>query len=110
VPAAISGALGAIRGLGIATSSQGGQSETSQQNVQFGSNENQEYHAFRHIDEIGIDRGAATDAIRQDLAARGTIAPNAYITGNVTVGGQSIEYRAFGLSNGTINVGRITGN
>lgn len=36
-------------------------------NVQFGGNANQIYHAFRHVDQLGLDRAAVQGAIRQDL-------------------------------------------
>lgn len=78
-------------------------------NVRFGTDENQVVHTFRHIDQLGLNRDAVSNAIRADLARRGPIFPGANMTGNVSVSGVTLEYRAFALADGTINVGRITG-
>src|SRR5215831_12155592 len=78
-------------------------------NVRFGTDENQVHHTFRHTDQLGLNRDAISNAIRADLAQRGPISPGANMTGNVIVGGVTLEYRAFAFADGTINVGRITG-
>ena len=85
------------------------QHNPEQPNVRFGVDENQVHHTFRHTDQLGLDRNAVSNAIRADLARQGPASPGATITGNISVGGVTIEYRAFGLADGTINVGRITG-
>jgi hypothetical protein len=85
------------------------QHNPEQPNVRFGVAENQVHHTFRHTDQLGLDRNAVSNAIRADLAGQGPASPGATITGNISVGGVTIEYRAFGLADGTINVGRITG-
>jgi len=76
--------------------------------IRFGSEANQIHHTFRHVDALGIDRDAVADAIQADLARQGPVPPGANITGNVSVAGVTLEYRAFGLDDGTVNVGRIT--
>ncbi len=85
------------------------QSNPERSTIRFGVDENQIYHTFRHVDELGLDRDAVSDAIQADLARQGPISPGANITRKVSVGGVTLEYRAFGLADGTVNVGRITG-
>jgi hypothetical protein len=77
--------------------------------IRFGTNENQFRHTFRHIDRLGLDREAVVTAILEDLAGRQPLLPGSYIAGNAVVGAVMLEYRAFLLSDGTINIGRITG-
>ena len=79
-----------------------------QPNVRFGADENQVHHTFRHTEQLGLDRVAVATAIQADLGRQGPILPGVSITGNVSVGGVTLEYRAFGLADGTVNVGRIT--
>jgi hypothetical protein len=76
--------------------------------VQFGGNDNQVYHTFRHIDELGLNRTDVSNAIRADIGNM-KVSPGQNVTGNVSISGTPLEYRAYGLSDGTINVGRITG-
>jgi RHS repeat-associated protein len=77
--------------------------------VQFGNVENQVNHTFRHIDKAGLDRTAVQQTIRQDVSrAAESLSKGQQYTGNVVVNGTRIEYSAFKLENGTINVGRIT--
>ena len=76
--------------------------------VQFGNNPNQDYHTFRHVEDAGIDKQAAEKAIREDLAGKEDSLPQGLTKGRVNVGGKTLEYNAYKLSDGTINVGRIT--
>lgn len=76
--------------------------------VVFGNNPNQDYHTFRHVEEAGIDKNAAEQAIRQDLAGKESSLPQGLTKGQVSVGGKTLEYNAYKLPDGTINVGRIT--
>jgi RHS repeat-associated protein len=76
--------------------------------VQFGSNPNQDYHTFRHVEDAGIDKNAAEQAIRQDLAGKESSLPQGLTKGSVNVGGKTLDYHAYKLPDGTINVGRIT--
>jgi hypothetical protein len=62
--------------------------------------ENQVRHTFRHTDQLGLDRDAVSNAIRADLARQGPASPGANVTGNISVSGVTIEYRAFGLADG----------
>jgi hypothetical protein len=77
--------------------------------IRFGTNENQIRHTFRHTDRLGLDRGSVVSAIVEDLTRRQPVPPGSYIAGNAMVGGIMLEYRAFGQSDGSINIGRITG-
>ncbi|MGH9574109.1 MAG: hypothetical protein ACRD40_11340 [Candidatus Acidiferrales bacterium] len=76
--------------------------------VRFGNNANQEYHTFRHVEEEGISRAAAEEAIRGDLAAKEATLPEGLTKGEVNISGRILDYNAFKLPDGTINVGRIT--
>jgi hypothetical protein len=77
--------------------------------IRFGTNENQVQHTFRHVDRLGLDHEAVVTAILDDLTAQQPLRPGTYIAGAVVVAGVTLEYRAFGLADGTINIGRITG-
>jgi RHS repeat-associated protein len=76
--------------------------------VKFGSNPNQDYHTFRHVEDAGVDKQAAEKAIREDLAGKEDSLPHGLTKGRVNVGGKTLEYNAYKLPDGTINVGRIT--
>jgi RHS repeat-associated protein len=76
--------------------------------VRFGNNPNQDYHTFRHVEEAGIDKSEAEDAIRGDLADKAESLPKGQYNGRVNVGGKTLDYSAYKLPDGTINVGRIT--
>ncbi len=67
---------------------------------------------MRHIDDLGLDRSQVMDAIRSDLLPRLPLPPrqnNTPFVGNVTIGGIHLDYTAYRLSDGSVNVGRITG-
>ncbi len=74
----------------------------------FGNNPNQDYHTFRHVEDAGINKNAAEQAIRQDLAGKESSLPQGLTKGSVNVGGKTLDYNAYKLPDGTINVGRIT--
>ena len=76
--------------------------------VRFGKNENQEYHAFRHVDEAGLDRQAVRDSIKQDLSRVGDSLKEGLYEGRVSVNGTQVDYNAYKFADGSINVGRIT--
>ncbi len=76
--------------------------------LRFGNNDNQVSHAFRHVDDAGLDRGAVRDAISNDLSNLGPSLSDGLYKGQVNVGGVDIDYVAYKLPDGTINVGRIT--
>jgi hypothetical protein len=78
--------------------------------VTFGRNANQIEHAFRHIDQLGLPREAVKKAIEEHLPSVVDKIPNGKPLNQVIeVGGKRIQYSAFRLPDGTINVGRIHG-
>ncbi|CAE6715069.1 hypothetical protein R69608_03544 [Paraburkholderia nemoris] len=77
--------------------------------INWGQNPNQLYHTFRHLEEKGIPQQPVMNAIREDLAERGStiqLGDNA-TTLTVTVDGRAIDYIAFRQSSNTIRVGSI---
>jgi len=78
--------------------------------VQFGKTENQIYHAFRHTDELGLDRKAVQSSIETHFrSVSSEIVEGTPFNQLVEVEGIKIQYTAFKLSDGTINIGRIHG-
>jgi hypothetical protein len=79
--------------------------------VQFGNGtENQTYHAFRHTDELGLDREAVRSSVLSDIKkAFSNIQAGKPFNKVIEVAGQKIQYTAFKLANGKINIGRIHG-
>ena len=63
-------------------------------------------HGARHLTGTGLSQVTVENAIKQQVQA---LAKNAKCTasfrGKVQVGGKTIEYRAFTLQDGTINIG-----
>jgi hypothetical protein len=76
--------------------------------IQFGANDNQSYHTFRHVDGGGYDSTAVKSAVTSDLTSIGKSLSQGQYTGTVVVDGTTLKYSAYKLSDGTINVGRIT--
>jgi hypothetical protein len=82
------------------------------QDVVFGQDANQISHTFRHPDELGLDRTEVMDAIRADLQPYLPLSRrpgDALLVGNVTVDGIELQYHAYSVNEGLVNVGRITG-
>lgn len=78
--------------------------------IQFGNNENQIYHTFRHTDALGLERSSIQLAIKEHFPSVISKLTNGKpLNSIIEVGGQRIQYTAFKLSNGTINIGRIHG-
>ena len=79
-------------------------------NTQFGNNPNQEYHTFRHTNELGLNQLDVQNAIEIDIQLRSNnIEFGKPFNQVVTVNGQRIQYTAYKLPDGTINIGRIHG-
>ncbi|WP_244817688.1 hypothetical protein [Caballeronia sp. Lep1P3] len=76
--------------------------------IQFGKVENQISHTFRHIEGAGFDRQVVQNAIQSDLSGIASSLPQGQYTGSVVVNGAKLDYSAFKLPDGTVNVGRIT--
>jgi hypothetical protein len=82
------------------------------EDVVFGQNANQISHTFRHTDRLGLDRAEVVDAIRADLQPYLPLSmrpSDALFVGKVTVGGSELQYHAYPVNEGLVNVGRITG-
>ena len=78
--------------------------------IRFGRDANQVGHAFRHIDALGLDRAVVQSAIENHLATVGNeIAQGIPFNQIIEVAGRKIQYTAFKLPNGAINIGRIHG-
>ena len=76
--------------------------------IQFGKNANQIQHAFRHTDALGLSRDAVQAAVQNDLPKIASqIVSGKPFNQVIEVGGQNIQYTAWRLADGTINVGRI---
>lgn len=81
----------------------------SKADIQFGANENQTTHTFRHVLDQGFDASAVQSAVSSSVGKVAESLPKGgQYTGSVVVKGTTFEYSAFKLPNGTINVGRIT--
>lgn len=95
----------AIKPLTIATNIQ---KVTGKVNIIFGGTPEKISHAFRHIDEMGLSRSAVQTAIEEHLSTVvSQIVNGKPLNQVIEVAGQKIQYTAFKLSDGTINVGRI---
>ena len=78
--------------------------------VTFGRNANQIEHAFRHTDKLGLSRTAVQEAIQTHLSSVADKIPSGSPLNQVIeIGGKRIQYSAFRLPDGSINVGRIHG-
>jgi RHS repeat-associated protein len=78
--------------------------------ITFGQNANQTYHAFRHTDEMGLAREAVESAVREHLpTVVSQIVEAKPLNQVIEVAGQKLQYTAYKLPDGTINVGRIHG-
>lgn len=106
------GGIGEMYGLGglseLATSGLPGVASESGPSIQFGANDNQSYHTFRHIVGGGYDPTAVQSAVTSDLKSIGSSLQQGQYTGTVVVDGTTFKYSAYKLPDGTINVGRIT--
>jgi hypothetical protein len=77
-------------------------------NIQFGANDNQSNHTFRHVISGGYDATAVQNAVTSDLNNVRASLPQGQYTGTVVVNGTTFTYSSYKLPDGTINVGRIT--
>ena len=99
-------AIGVIRGIGKRVA--GGAAQRLA--VTFGRNANQIEHAFRHTDKLGLSRTAVQEAIQKHLpSVIDKIPSGSPLNRVIEVGGKRIQYSAFRLPDGSINVGRIHG-
>jgi hypothetical protein len=82
------------------------------QEIVFAQGGNQIYHAFRHTDALGLSRTEVVEAIRRDIERHLPFPVptprNFLFVARVTVAGRELQYRAHPISDGVVNVGRIT--
>jgi RHS repeat-associated protein len=78
--------------------------------IQFGKGQNQIYHAFRHVDALGLNRTLVQSSIEAHFrtVSSQVVAGRPFIQ-IIEVSGQKLQYTAFKLSDGTFNIGRIHG-
>jgi len=76
--------------------------------ITFGSNANQDYHAFRHLEEAGVNRTTVQSLISNQMAIHAPVTPKGPFNGTVSVNGRLVDYVAFKQADGAINIGRIT--
>jgi len=101
---AASGSLLAAEGAEVAAA----QAEGGKLAIQFGKVANQVSHAFRHVDAMGLERGAVKSAIEEHLpSVISQLQPGKPLNQIIEVAGQRIRYTAYLLKDGIINVGRI---
>jgi RHS repeat-associated protein len=76
--------------------------------VQFGRVANQVAHTFRHIDHLGLNRETVKAAVLQDLqGVASQLTPGKPLNQVIEVEGVKLQYTAYQLANGVVNVGRI---
>ncbi|WP_460911754.1 hypothetical protein [Spirosoma areae] len=78
--------------------------------IRFGNDPNQIHHVFRHTDELGLNRMAVQSAVQTHVSRLvSQIVPGQPFNRVIEIAGQRVQYTAFKLPDGTINVGRIHG-
>jgi hypothetical protein len=76
--------------------------------IQFGRVANQITHTFRHTDAVGLDRSLVRSAVEAHLrTVESQMVAGRPFNQVIDVAGSRIQYAAFRLENGVINVGRI---
>ncbi|MDD7888278.1 RHS repeat-associated core domain-containing protein [Flavivirga sp. 57AJ16] len=76
--------------------------------ITFGQGANQIFHTFRHIEQAGLSRQAVQKAVQESVKQSSKlIVKGKPFNKIITVGGQQIQYTAYKLPSGLINVGRI---
>jgi len=77
--------------------------------ITFGRNENAAYHAFRHVERVGLSRSSVREVVLTDLrsVSRSVVSGKPY-NGVVEVDGVEVTYTAYRLPDGSINIGRMT--
>lgn len=76
--------------------------------ITFGQNANQTYHAYRYIDRKGLSRGEVSDIIRNQLKDVGSaIQLRTVFNGYFRMGDLELSYSSFRLAGNHINVSSI---
>ncbi|HKO53019.1 MAG TPA: choice-of-anchor A family protein [Polyangiaceae bacterium] len=85
-----------------------GAAEATKLTIQFGKGANQVSHAFRHVDTVGLERAAVQSAVEKHLpTVVSQLQPGKPLNQIIEVAGQRLQYTAYLLKDGIINVGRI---
>ncbi len=75
--------------------------------VSFGRSSNQDYHVWRHVEgELGMSRQRVQAAVVADLPPVADLSSGLNVR-FVNVDGVRLQYNAFKLPDGTVNIGRI---
>ena len=83
-------------------------STSTELTVQFGRVANQVDHTFRHVDALGLNRDVVKTAVLQNLqTVASQLTPGKPLNQIIQVGAVKLQYTAYQLSNGVVNVGRI---
>jgi len=100
--------VGGARAVATEATATGSAAAATKLAIQFGKNANQVEHAFRHMDEIGLNRADVQSAVEAHLqSAASLLQPGKPLNQIIEVAGQRIQYTAYLLKDGVINVGRI---
>ena len=75
--------------------------------ITFGRDANQAYHAFRHIDELGLSRKSVSKAIYKDVLSVYNDLPNKGIIREILYKNQTLRYGIMKFSDGSVNIGKI---
>jgi hypothetical protein len=99
------------QGGGGGGGSEGGSGEEKGDGLtRFGKDENQVEHAFRHTDALGLDRTVVKSAIEKHFElVKSQILEGKPLSQIIEIAGKKIQYTAYKLTDGTINIGRIHG-
>ena len=82
--------------------------QISKKTIVFGQNGNQAYHTFRHIDKINLSQDVVRRIIINDLKNKHSqTIPGKPFNQTVKIGNYNLQYTAYKLPNGKINIGRI---
>src|SRR6266852_4157622 len=99
----LAGAAEAVMARSAATAAQADATAT-----QFGRVQNQVFHTFRHTDALGLDQSVVQSAVEAHLrTVQSQIVAGKPFNQVIEVAGIRLQYTAFRLSDGVINVGRI---
>ncbi|MFZ6663660.1 hypothetical protein [Peijinzhouia sedimentorum] len=101
------GGLGAGRAVSTSRITAKGLGNSS---IQFGRTLDQINHTFRHTDKLGLSRMIVKSSVEKNLKS----ISHKILTGKpfnqtIKISGKRVQYTAFKLENGTINIGRIHG-
>jgi uncharacterized protein RhaS with RHS repeats len=87
--------------------------ETLVTSLQFGKTNNQINHAFRHTDQLGLNRANVQAAIQNHFSTHSKnmaqLAEGKTVNNIVNIDGKAVQYSAHQIAENTFNIGRIHG-